>query len=540
MHEIDFGIDCYRGERRARNEQSPWNNRTIYVAGYRYGAGLAPEAMGYYARQWLSSDATATTQTIGLYVNDKWKLNNSLALQVGVRWDSYDAKATDVGSISGSSALSPRLGASYDVMGDQRYILKASYCRYSGAVLEAITSSVSGAGQPGYIDFMATGELRGDYFGLADIYSQANYPMTPDNVRGFSAPAKNIAVNPGLKAPSVDEVQVSATYSFDFRDYGKGYVSLNWVKKDWSDLIDKRVGYNGTVPVEADLGSLSIGHGGANYTGSGVYSQNLYVVYWDNEPDARRDYTGLEAVAGYQVGRLYVFGNISWHRLRGNYEGPNTSASARGLHWFDYYSAGEGGQPTKVYDYEKLNPYGYLTAHRPFQVRATADYTIPSSVGKTVIGLRYRLNPGARFSHTRSVPAAYLSPLFASAGPAQVAFGAGAFTAYEDNMRNEYSYSTQILHDFCVTQDFNVVRVCGRQVTVFGKFRIDNAFNHRQIIAWNTTMDALPNPLPALPDGTQSTWETAPWSKGPGYGSTYGQSYWSQMRQFEMSAGLRF
>jgi len=538
-HEIDFGLDNYVGDRYSRNEQSPWYNRTIYVAGYRYdtsGADIVPQAMGYYARQWTSSDAKATQQNVGLYINDRWKLNSNLALQIGLRLDSYKAKATDVGSISGSNAFSPRLGASYDLFADQKYIFKASYCRYNGAVMEAVTSSASAAGQPGYIDFMATSELRGDYFELSRIYNPANYPMTAANVRGFSDPAQNIAVNPDLKAPTVDEIQLSATYSFDFQDYGKGYLMLNLNKKSWSNLIDKRVGYNGKVPVRADLSALSINYLGTNYTGTGVYGpSNLYLIYWDNEPDARRDYHGMEMVVSYQWRSLYLYGNISWHQLKGNYEGPNTSASARGIHWFDQYRATEGGPLTYVYDYEKLSPYGYLSNHRPFQVRATADYTINTFIGRTVVGLRYRLNPGARFSHTRNVSPGLLSPLFAVAGsPEQVAFGTGSFTSYEDNLKNAYCGNIQELYDICVTQDFNLFKVYGRQVTLFGKFRIDNALNHRQLLSWNTDMKALPDSL------GEYTWDTYPWEPSANYGATNNQRYWSQMRQFEMSAGLRF
>jgi len=545
-HELDFGLDYYDGYRKSRNEQSPWNNTTTYALNYRYNpTTFLPEAAPYFELCWSSTDASAGQTSVGLYINDKWKVNGNIALQIGLRWDTYSADATDAGSIASASGISPRLGVTYDVLGDQTWLLKGSYCRYNSAVLETITSAVSGSGNPGYTIYMWRGPggvSTNNYRPLSDVYNVAYYPRTINNVLEFYEPTANVKVNPDMKAPTCDEIQLGATYAFNFDNWGAGYVTLTAVKKTWKNLIDARVGYNGKVNVSQFLPG---------------YNEELYYEYWDNEPDAKRDYKALELSGAYQKSGFQFSGNVTWSTLQGNYEGEgsNTPGSGERIHTMDYWTNPATGKWEQIYDYNLLTPYGYLAAHTPIHIRLTADYTYATKYGFTTLGWRYRFQSGQHYDHYRTWDATLLSPVFRyyydededdtfPINPAESMGFGDNFTQYDSSVRSPYAFNSTAYHDIALTHDFNMFKLAGYNVRVFGKLLINNVFNHQQLASWNTSMQSYNankdhDGNATLPAGATS-WQTAPWIKGANYGKSEGQGYWGGARSLSLSLGFRF
>jgi hypothetical protein len=536
LHEIDFGFDYYKGDRQSRSERSPWGNRTIYSQNVKYDNDPGSPRFGdlmvqpYYIVQSISTDASSSQKRYGLYVNDKWVLNSNWAMQIGLRWDSYNASADDVGSIASSSSISPRLGVAYDIFGDQQWIVKASYSKYASAVPEATTGVVSGSGHPGDIGFMWSNYLS-DYenrtfYYLEDVYNMNNWQYNANNLLSYSIPTQNVAINPNLKAPTCDEMVLSATYTFDFDDFGKGYITMAGIKKTWNNLIDYRVGWNGKV--NCSYPDILPG-----------YEQELYLIYWDNEPDAKRDFESLELSGGFEKRGWHIYGNYTWSTLKGNYEGELASGTGtgQGLHKLDRYQDEDGNWQT-VYDFNDLHPYGYLTGHRPASARVAGDYTSVNRYGKTTFGFRYRFTSGTRWSETRSVPASALSGVFSKSSPdynelAAIAFGPN-FTEYRDNKRNEYGFEAATYQDIAIAHEFNVVKVAGYNVRTYTKLRLDNIFNHQQRTSWNIS-------YPSVPASTSpGEYKNVPWTKGANWGTSTGSSYWGNGRQVEVALGMRF
>jgi hypothetical protein len=460
---------------------------------------------------------------MGLYVNDKWKVNKNVAVQIGVRWDTYSADADDAGKIASASGISPRLGVTYDILGDQTYLLKASYCRYNSAVLETITGAVSGSGNPGYTLYQYRGP--GGWQPLSVIYDQTNYPTRITNVVEFWEPRANVTINPSLKAPACDEIQLSATYSFDFNKWGSGYLTLTAVKKTWTNLIDYRVGYNGTVDVSKFLEG---------------YDEELYYQHWDNEPDAKRDYKGLELSGAYQWRGFQFSGNITWSTLQGNYEGEGSSTpgSGEGLHVMDYWmqpaTSTEPAKWTQTYDYNRLNPYRYLAAHTPIHMRLTEDYTYATKYGWTTLGWRYRFQSAPHYSHYRLWNADILSDVFEDPySPESMAFGE-VFADYDSSVRDPYAFNSTAYHDAALTHDLRVIKVAGYKIGIFGKLLVNNVFNHQQLESWDVSMVDYDE----VPAG--HTWQSAPWVKGPNYGKSNAPGYWGSARSLSVSVGVRF
>ncbi|MBK7292293.1 MAG: TonB-dependent receptor [Holophagaceae bacterium] len=150
-HQTDFGFDYYEGIRQAKNEQSPTN--LIFEAA---GVNLATRT-GIPTAIWVftSTEGEAKNFSYGLYANDKWSLNQHWNFQIGVRFDTYKAENEGGAKTAGASGLSPRLGVKYDLFGDSKHIFGLSYAKYNGKVLEGITNSVTGQGNPTEVDWLA-------------------------------------------------------------------------------------------------------------------------------------------------------------------------------------------------------------------------------------------------------------------------------------------------------------------------------------------------------------------------------------------------
>lgn len=505
-HQTDFGIDYYKGSRMARNEQSPTN--LIYEAG---GVNLTtrtaiPTAIWVFTSTAGSADNFST----GIFVNDKWSLDQHWNFQIGVRFDNYKAQNESGAKTAGASGISPRLGLKYDLFGDSKHIFGLSYAKYNGKVLEGITNSVTGQGNPKEIDYYAfTFAAAGydwveptDRLSFAALQNPALYDTT--DIAYYNDPTLNVKLNDKMKAPTVNEFQASYAYSFNFGAYGDGYVKVTGVSKKWDNLMDVSVGNNGTVTDPS--GNV------------------LYLKVWDNNPDAKRKYQGLEIETQYNLNSWNYTAAATWSKLEGNYEGEGTNTPGRGetIHNYDVV----GG--TQLYDYNWTAPYGRLSGNVPLRIRATASKVFTNALGKSSVGLVYRFDAGSPFSHARTISRARLNPAL----PTQ--FGASA-TQARGQVRGEGTFNGSTYVDLALTHDFPLFKIAGKDVTAFAKVNIGNVFNHQQIVTFNTTYAAAIGTYGNPGQGLDS-----PWVKGASFGKPTGAGNYGTARTVTMSAGFRF
>jgi hypothetical protein len=405
---------------------------------------------------------------MGLYVNDKWKLDNHWAFQIGFRFDNYKAQSTDSKQTAGASGFSPRLGATYDVFGDQKLVLKASYCLYNAAVLEAITGSVSSAENIGIRQYLYTGpggRNASNFQPASVVFDVNNYTR----FNGSADPTVNIFIDPDMKAPTCTEIQAGAAYSLFTEKYGQGFFSATFVYRDWSNMIDYSMGNNpiNTVP-DPD---------GPSYP-------PLYTEYWTNEPMAKRTYTGGERVADWTWKKLHVGANVTLSTLEGNYEGEgdSTPASGQGLSYFRElkYKNAEGNEVVEtLYDTNKLAPVGYLAGHTPVVANVMADWSFENRWGRTALGYIFSYESGETFSHMRTVPSAAYHELLE-----ETDYGPDSYE-YKDDKRTHGTFNASMYHDLAITHDLNVIKVANYKLRIFAKAIITNVFNHQQQLTWN-------------------------------------------------------
>ena len=506
-HQTDMGLDYYQGKRQAKNEQSP-TGLTFGVMALNLNTR---QAYGVDVWVWQSGNGSAKNSSYGLYVNDKWSLDQHWNFQLGMRFDKYDAKNETGTSTAGASGISPRLGLKYDLNGDSKHIFGVSFARYNAKVLEGITNSVTSQGNPTEIDYEYIGAAGPQT--LTYLQDLSNYNMTASGITYYNDPKLNVKLSTKLKAPTTDEIQASYAYSFNFGPMGDGYVRATGVYKNWKNLIDYSVGNQGTV---------------ANPSPGGA---PLYVRVWDNSSDAVRKYKGLELESNYNVNQWNFLGNITWSELKGNYEGEGTSSPARGegLHNFDVQNG------VTLYDGKWASPEGYLSGHVPIRMRMTANRVYTNAYGKTSVGLVYRFDSGSHFSYARSItPARLAGPTLSSQ------FGTSA-AQYMNQTRGAGVYNAQAYLDLAVTHDFPLIKVLGKNVTAFGKVAIYNVLNHQQLVTFNTSWASATGTYGVAGGGVESPWvRTAPSASYTGWGNPSSSANFGAARSMGISAGFRF
>ncbi|HJV22810.1 MAG TPA: TonB-dependent receptor [Holophagaceae bacterium] len=487
-HQFDAGIDLYHGTTIASGAASPnyftlggtrYNNYGINVYGLDLDAGTASvDSIDGYQLM----DDKAEVRSRGLYVNDRWELNKHWNFQIGFRFDSYKAESKLGGITSEYSgedglllgAFSPRLGVKFDPSGDGKWTFALSYAKYNGRMLESTLQNVTYVNNPIYKEFAwSPGGSLYDETPVNFATMQQTNPMTGEllnydpNYVLLTDAHFNVRVKRNLKPQQVAETQISATRSYE-SSLGNGFVRLNAVRKQWSNLIDYTQGNSGTVndPV---LGAT-------------------YIRVYQNSDVPTREYKSVELEAQWSKGAFALSGNATWASLRGNFVGEAAASPGRGQ-GLEFFTVQNG---YTMYDRNITNPSGRLPGDNPLKVNILGTYTLESFLGRTVFGLFARYSSGDVYSNTRSVRRDALTdynpdPNYTISSQ----FGSRA-TQYRGNTRGDGRFPVRRDLDLSVQHDFKFPKFPnGRFVDAYLKLDVRNAFNHQSVIETNTAYESL-------------------------------------------------
>jgi hypothetical protein len=337
----------------------------------------------------------ATTNIHG-YLQDTWKPAKRLTLNVGVRLThqegrvpaqnqsegpqtflgvTYDRSVPNALTPIRRTSLSPRLGVVYDLTGDGKTLLKASYSRYIQA---NVTDYYAKANPNGF--FVYAQLLLPNGIPLPGGYLFASYPT-----------AAKVGYNgSSLKSPRTDEVTVAIEREL-FTDWS---VSARYIKKWDRDLIedadasqlDMNALMNDGQLVWTNWTQVSFvdpADGATKYfwNQKAILGSNLYLV---NPPGAKRDFDGLE----FTLAKRFTDG---WS-LMASYVWQN-SRGLIGTDWTNSYT----GMPLYNDPNAHINAIGRLPLERRNQFKLQGMVAGPWGIN--VSGF-FRYYSGQRYTRT--------------------------------------------------------------------------------------------------------------------------------------------
>ena len=234
-HEFKFGAEFERSMARSRygytGTGGPLGDNISYqdYVGYGYtGPYLAYQYSGY--------DTNTRYTRLETFVQDSWQITKRLNLSLGLR---YSQNWGDVKGVSGAvyktKRLAPRLGFTFDILGDKSTILKAQYGQFTEAMLTA------------YHDRMNPVQNFGDYVGYYyDPYDEAWYEM-------FRIIRDPYEMDPDIKHPYMNQYTVGIEREL-FRDASFG---VTYINRKWNNIIgpvDRAADYDTVSVTVPDLG----------------------------------------------------------------------------------------------------------------------------------------------------------------------------------------------------------------------------------------------------------------------------------------------
>lgn len=293
------------------------------------------------------------------FVQDEWTVGRA-TMNLGVRFDSSEAwlpaqSSPDGRWFPGASypetrdlvnfrSVSPRLGLVYDVFGDRRTVLKASYGRYYGSIRTNQVPNPNSVGNQTW----SWNDLNGDRY-----FQWGEQGTLISDTRGGTAFSK---VDPNLRAPKTDAVFVSVEREM-FRDFSLSVTGVYKRGRDFGARVTENIPYSayvrltGTSPTGGTVPFFVL-----RPEFRGVRAVTLLTNPDDGDPERSR-YVGLEIVgrkrmsdnwqmqASLNLSRSednYVEGVVeSWDRqvgvraIGGNRSNPNSLVNAYGRAFTD-------------------------------------------------------------------------------------------------------------------------------------------------------------------------------------------------------------
>jgi hypothetical protein len=347
-------------------------------------------ALGYYLWQdGVRQNNGANSRNQGFYVNDNWRVNNRLTLNLGVRFESeflppftQSVNGRAVGnpiSFDWGSKIAPRLGAAWDVLGDGKWKLSGSFGLYYDVMKYELARGSFGG------DYWFTYAYRLDNPNVLSL-SKANPGALGSAITNYNNRSLPInpttgawdGVDPDMKPYSQREFTVRLDHALSNRLTG----TIRYSRKRLLRVIE-------------DIGVLD-SEGSEQYVignpGFGLTRNDPQHVYDGKAPSgeflvpkAKRDYDGLEfRVQGQITRNTYALASYTYSRLYGNYSGQaNSDENGRSdpgvSRAFDlpYYYFNSKGQ----------NAEGRLATDRPHAITFFGSHDIKWLGGATNIGI---------------------------------------------------------------------------------------------------------------------------------------------------------
>jgi hypothetical protein len=471
-HQIKGGIESFTSTNTGGNSQS--------ATGYAFDADLAVDAGGRPVLDasgrlipvfvpdeslieiWQAvRGAKIDIRTTSVYANDNWQLNDRWSFNVGARFEDVRSDAT--GNIVGvnTATVVPRLGTTFDLRGDGRYVIGSTYGHYAGKYSEAQFARNTNVGTPDFLLGVYVGP-PGEGRAFAPGFDPANY----ETVYG-EFPTANVRFDDDLRSPVTKEFTLSGGGAV-----GRGHVKATYIRRHMSsfveDFVDTTTGATTVVRAEIDFGTFD------------------NIVY-RNSDEPTRAYQGLDLLGRFRASEHWLVDG-SWTiqiENDGNFEGEAANQPATSSPIGDY---------PELFNMARHYPIGRLDGFQRHKVRLLSVYTLGGGpLGTLDIGTIWRYNSARTYSLVAvGQPLSFVQDANAAAA------GYSSWPVGQDvyfGGRGTQQFRPYSLVDLSFHHGVPV----WRDARPWIKLEIFNIFNSNKLIAWQTTVDqdplSAPDPL---------------------------------------------
>jgi len=562
-HNFAIGADQYKETRLVNNNQSASNFTTLSSGTATFLPGDTTPYAHFDAnssltwRPILVSSTGSHLNTLGIFMNDKWDFNTHLSFNVGLRYDKNHAIDASGNTVSDDNAFSPRLGLIYDLKGDGRSRISASYAKY---VTKIVDGNAGGAGNaagtpatftwayagPKINELDSAGNIIGTPVSPQDalkivftwfdsIGGTSNTKFSSSNIPGFTTQV----LNP-IKSPSVDEVIVGFGQQLGRAAFAK----VDLISRDWHNFYARAINQS-TGQVTAPNGTIN----------------DLGVLV--NTDSIKRTYRAAQLQFGWHPTRVSIGGGYTYSRLRGNdtSEADGTATSPL-LPYKIYYP--------EYLDYKQRLPIGYLLGDETHRGRVWTTYDMPTHFGNFNVSAIQTADSGRPYSAIGTIDATGTNANFKYAGaptkpsyygtpggatPTQITTSHDYFFSNRGEFRTPSVFST----DVAVNYEIPVMHISffaqGQVINIFNNSKVNNLVSGQFDTTIRTSRTNAPassglapfNPFTDTPiecpqNASAPTCKAmgANWQKGPLFGQGLSKDAYQTPRTYRLAFGARF
>jgi Carboxypeptidase regulatory-like domain/TonB dependent receptor/TonB-dependent Receptor Plug Domain len=525
-HSFVFGFDNFKESRKVDNYQGGSGYRVYATKTYIADTPdktIYPVIDGSSYVQYtplVAHSVGSDIRTYSLFANDQWRFNSKLTFNLGARFDLNRSKDQGGVAVLADQQWSPRLGVSYDIAGDGKWIANAGFARYVMGVNGAVVDSGSQGGRTASYSWTYTGpklnatctppncQTAADILPQVFTWFDGNGGINNTKYRSApSIPGVTTHVSDQTTAPSSDEITVGLA-----RELGKGgTVRLDYTHRRYHDMYGSFTDMTtGTV---------------TDPTGR---SYDAEIVR--NTPDAQRWYNGVTVAATYHVTKAFgLGGNYTLSYSKGNNDGENVGSGPvmASINTFPEYRQQSWNWPD-----------GYMGNDQRHKARIYATYLLPinPSLGSFTLGFVQRVNTGTPYDIGFSVdPRAYVTNPGYLAPPSSVTYyinGRGSLRTDRINNTDLSLVWTKRLHG---------------TVELFCRGLATNIFNGQGVMMVDTTVNSNASPgaskaadLPVFNPFTATPVAGVNYKYATTFGLPTGPSDYQDSRSFNFSFGIRF
>jgi hypothetical protein len=531
-HGIIFGVEDFAETRIANNHQSGSDFTITNSGNIIQGSDVFPRFDQNTTLRWqpiLKNSEGTDFKTQSAFVNDKWDFNEHWSFNAGLRYDKNKGHDADGHLVSDDSAFSPRLGATYDPLGNGRHRVNLAVARYVSKIADGnVGGSGQAAGNPGFISFRyggpvingpGTTNFVSKYDALAQLFAWFDSVGGTDNksfLIGTSVPGFAARFDASIASPSVDEITVG--YGTQLRS--NAYAKVDLVSREWKNFY---------------AGRLTTATGKATDPFGNVGDQS---VTTNDDRETERTYRGVQLQGQWTPNRFIIGGGYTYSRLRGNDEGEGAgTATIRNLPnsmWYPEYL-----------DYAGRRPSGWLGQDQRHRARLWASYDLPSPIGQFIFAALHNYDSGQSYSAVGTIDASGRITPFEGipSNPGYTLSQLGTTHGYFFSKRGEFRLPNVQSTDVAVKYSLPITRL-----NLFLQARMSNIFNNSDLadsrfinanVITRRTGGAASG-LVAFNPKTQTPVEGVHYRLDPNFGKASRFEAFQTPRSYNFSAGVRF